>query len=55
MTVKELAKLANVSTATISLVLNKKEGVSDKKRREIEKLIAKTGYTLRQAPTKKKE
>ena len=54
MTVKELAKLANVSTATISLVLNKKEGVSDKKRREIEKLIAKTGYTLRQAPTKKK-
>ena len=29
MTVKELAKLANVSTATISLVLNEKEAIKN--------------------------
>ena len=46
MTVKELAKLAGVSPATISLVLNNKKGVSEKKRQEILKLIKEHGYSI---------
>ena len=45
MTVKTLAELAGVSPATISLVLNNRKGVSDKKRQEILDLIEKYGYT----------
>ena len=45
MTVKELAALAGVSPATVSLVLNNKKGVSEEKRQEILKLIEETGYT----------
>ena len=35
MTVKDLAALAGVSPATVSLVLNGKKGVSEEKRKEI--------------------
>lgn len=45
MTVKELARLAGVSPATISLVLNNKKGVSEKKRQEILQLIEEHGYS----------
>jgi len=44
MTIRELAKLAHVSPATVSLVLNNKEGVSQEKREEIRSLVEKTGY-----------
>ena len=44
MTVKELAELAGVSPATVSLVLNGKKGVSEEKRREILKLIEDNQY-----------
>lgn len=44
-TISEIAKLANVSIATVSRVVNNKaEGVSDAKRQEIKKLIAKYNY-----------
>ena len=44
MTVKELAELAGVSPATVSLVLNGKKGVSENKRREILKLVDEHQY-----------
>lgn len=45
MTIKELAALADVSPATISLVLNNKPGVSDSKRQEIQQLLETHHYT----------
>lgn len=44
MTVKELAALAGVSPATVSLVLNGKKGVSEEKRKEILKLVEDNRY-----------
>ncbi len=44
MTLKEIAKRANVSTATISLVLNDKKGVSPGKRVEIQNLLKELNY-----------
>ena len=44
MTVKELAVLAGVSPATISLVLNGKKGVSEEKRKAILKIIEENKY-----------
>lgn len=44
MTVKELAALAGVSPATVSLVLNGKKGVSEEKRKEILKLVEDSQY-----------
>lgn len=44
MTVKELAALAGVSPATISLVLNGKKGVSEEKRKAILKIIEENKY-----------
>lgn len=44
MTVKDLAALAGVSPATVSLVLNGKKGVSEEKRREILQLIEDNQY-----------
>ena len=44
MNVREIAQLAGVSPATVSLVLNHKKGVSDAKRREIQQLIKEQGY-----------
>jgi LacI family transcriptional regulator len=46
MTVQELAKLAKVSPATISLVLNNKKGVSDETRKRVQGLIKKYNYSL---------
>ena len=44
MTLKELARMAGVSTASVSLVLNNKPGVGEEKRREILRLLRETGY-----------
>jgi DNA-binding LacI/PurR family transcriptional regulator len=44
MTIKEIAGLAKVSTATVSLVLNEKKGVSPEKREEIHKLLEHYDY-----------
>ena len=40
MTIYDIAEKANVSASTISRVINNKPGVSEKKRREIQKLSA---------------
>ncbi len=42
--IKDIAKIGNVSTATVSLVLNNVPGVSEKKRAEIKKLIKEHNY-----------
>jgi len=44
MTIKELAELAGVSPATVSLVLNGKKGVSEEKRKEILLLAEENKY-----------
>jgi LacI family transcriptional regulator len=46
MTVREIAKIAGVSPATVSLVINNKTGVSEKKRAEIIKLLKKLNYPI---------
>ncbi|MGD1822058.1 MAG: LacI family DNA-binding transcriptional regulator [Pleomorphochaeta sp.] len=47
MTVREIAKIAGVSPATISLVINNKPGVSDKKRLEILSILKEANYPVR--------
>lgn len=49
MTLKEIAKIANVSPAAVSLVLNNKNGVSDAKRQEILAILKENNYI----PTKR--
>ncbi len=44
-TIKELAEMAGVSTASVSFVLNGKPGVSDETRKKIMEIIEKVGYT----------
>lgn len=44
MTLKDIAQKANVSPATVSLVVNNKKGVGMKKRVEIQKLLNDTNY-----------
>ena len=44
MTVRELAQLAGVSPATVSIVLNGKKGVSDKTRKSVLELAEKYEY-----------
>ncbi len=46
-TVREIAKLADVSTATVSLVLNDKKGVSNETRERIWKLMRDNNYVSR--------
>ena len=46
MKLKEIAKQANVSAATVSLVLNNREGVGSEKRRQIIALLEENGYRL---------
>ncbi|MGH4038309.1 MAG: LacI family DNA-binding transcriptional regulator [Sphaerochaeta sp.] len=48
MTVREIAKLAGVSPATVSLVINNKPGVGDTKRMQVQKLIKELGYSAKQ-------
>jgi LacI family transcriptional regulator len=45
MTIRDLAKLARVSPATVSLVLNGKKGISEKKRQHVLKIASEYGYT----------
>ncbi len=46
MTVREIAKLTGVSPATVSLVINNKPGVSEKKRAEILATLKKLNYPI---------
>ena len=43
-TIREIAKLANVSYQTISLVINDKPGVSDETRKRIQRLMREMDY-----------
>lgn len=51
MKLRDIAAAANVSLTTVSLVLNEKKGVSDKKRAEILHLLEENGYTPRSVRT----
>ncbi|MGO5052948.1 LacI family DNA-binding transcriptional regulator [Lachnospiraceae bacterium LCP25S3_G4] len=46
MNIKEIAKIAGVSPATISLVVNNKKGVSEKKRKEVKEILEKYNYKI---------
>ena len=48
LTIREIAHIANVSPATISLVLNNKPGVSETKRQEILQLLNELNYSTTQ-------
>ena len=52
MTVRQIAELAKVSPATVSLVLNNKPGVSAQRRREIQKLLEDNGFTIKSRAAK---
>lgn len=45
MTLKDIAKLADVSSATVSYVLNNSAPVSEKTREKVLKIVQETGYT----------
>lgn len=47
MTIREIAKVAGVSPATVSLVLNNKPGVSNERRQMIQRLLDESGYEKR--------
>ena len=49
MTIKDIAREAGVSTATVSRALNSPELVSEKKRKAIEAIVEKYGYTMNAA------
>lgn len=53
MKLKDIANLANVSPATVSLVLNNREGVSFEKRQEIVKILEQNGYRVNNSKAKK--
>jgi DNA-binding LacI/PurR family transcriptional regulator len=44
-TIRDIARLAGVSTATVSYVLNDKSGVSDEVRERVKAIMAREGYT----------
>lgn len=46
MKLKDIAAMANVSPSTVSLVVKNKKGVSDEKRKLIEKLLKDYGYSV---------
>lgn len=46
MTIKELARIANVSPATISLVINNKKGVSEETRKRVKELLKEYNYVV---------
>jgi len=54
MTVREIAKIAKVSPATISLVLNNQPGVGDEKRQEILGLLKELHFPLSERKTRNK-
>ncbi len=45
MTIKEVARLANVSISAVSFVLNDKKGVSQETREKVRQIIEQVGYT----------
>jgi len=45
MTIKEVARLANVSISAVSFVLNNKKGVSQETREKVQQIIEQVGYT----------
>lgn len=51
MKLKDIAKIANVSPATVSLVLKNKQGVSQQKRESITKLLVENGYSIAEQST----
>lgn len=46
MTIREIANLAGVSPAAVSLVINNKKGVSDETRRRVQTVIEENNYTV---------
>ena len=48
MTVREIAKMANVSPTTVSIVLNKKGGVGDETRKKVLEIANEYGYQVKQ-------
>ncbi|MFA9479978.1 LacI family DNA-binding transcriptional regulator [Phycisphaerales bacterium AB-hyl4] len=46
-TIRDVARKANVSTGTVSMYLNGRDGISESKRKQIEKAIRKLGYQAR--------
>jgi len=44
LTIKEIAKMADVSVTAVSFVLNDKPGVSDETRKKVQKIIDETGF-----------
>lgn len=52
---KELARIADVSPATVSLVLNNREGVGEEKREYIRKLLVENGYTIAERLSNERE
>ena len=44
MTIREIASIAGVSPAAVSLVINNKKGVSDETRRRVQSVIDEYGY-----------
>ena len=46
MNLKELAKIAGVSPATVSLVLNNKRGVGEETRKNVQTILEEYNYTL---------
>ena len=45
LTIRDIARMAGVSTTAVSFVLNNKPGVSDATREKVQKIIADTGFT----------
>lgn len=51
MKLKEIAALAGVSPATVSLVLNNRAGVNERTRAQVAKLLSEHGYSIRHETT----
>ena len=50
MTIEEIARLADVSKATVSLVLNGRKGVGEATRKRVQQIIRESGYRMRTRP-----
>lgn len=44
LTIKEIAKIAGVSTTAVSFVLNKKDGISEETRKKVLEVIKRTNF-----------
>ena len=45
LTIRDIAKMAKVSPATVSLVMNERKGISDATRARVKAILAETGFT----------